>query len=167
MKKRHIEHIEKTGFKVPETYFKDFEDTLLCELNLREHVSATGFQVPEDYFESLEKSIYNRVTKNKQSKVINLLSVKRTVYAVAIAASLVLMFSVFFNNKESLTLDNIETASIENYILNEDLETADIASLLTNIDASGFNAVDVNLNSDSLEDYLLENLEVDDFISNQ
>lgn len=166
MKKRRIEHIEKTVFKVPETYFKDFEDTLLSELNLKEQVSASGFQVPEGYFKSLEESVYSRISKNKQSKVINLFSFKRTAYAIAVAASLVLMFSVFLNKKESLTLDNIETASIENYILNEDLETADIASLFSNVDASNLNDMDVNLNSDSLEDYLLENLEVDDLISN-
>ncbi|GGK19891.1 hypothetical protein GCM10007962_12540 [Yeosuana aromativorans] len=166
MKKRRIEHIEKTGFKVPETYFKDFEDTLLSELNLKDKVSATGFQVPEDYFESLDESIYSRASKNKQGKVIDLVSFKRTAYTVAVAASLVLMFSVFFNKKEPLTLDSIETASIENYILNEDLETTDIASLFSNVDASNLNDMDVNLNSDSLEDYLLENLDVDDLISN-
>jgi hypothetical protein len=166
MKKRLIENIKKTGFKIPETYFKDFEDTLLSELNLKEQVADTGFTVPEDYFESLDESIYSRASKNKQGKVIDLFSLKRTAYAVAVAASLVLMFSVFFNKKESVTLDNIETASIENYILNEDLETADIASLLTNVDASNLNDMDVNLNSDSLEDYLLENLDVDDLISN-
>ena len=166
MKKRRIEHIEKTGFKVPVTYFKDFEDTLLSELNLKDKVSATGFQVPEDYFESLDESIYSRASKNKQGKVIDLVSFKRTAYTVAVAASLVLMFSVFFNKKEPLTLDSIETASIENYILNEDLETTDIASLFSNVDASNLNDMDVNLNSDSLEDYLLENLDVDDLISN-
>lgn len=166
MKKICIENIEKTGFKVPETYFKNLEDNLLSELNLKEQVSATGFQVPEDYFESLEKSIYNRVTKDKQSKVINLFSSKRTLYTVAIAASMLLMFSVFFNKKESLTLDNIKTASIENYILNEELETADIASILTNIDVSEFNTIDVKLNSDTLENYVLENIDVDDLISN-
>ena len=126
MKKIRIEDIKETGFRVPENYFNDFEDTLLSELKLKETVGKSGFKVPTDYFESLDESVFNAVTEKKQTKVINLFSWKKAVYTTAIAASLILMFTVFYNKKDSLTLDTIETASIENYILNEDIDIKDI-----------------------------------------
>lgn len=166
MKKIQIKDIKDTGFRVPDNYLKDFEYTLLSKLKLKETVGKSGFKVPADYFESLDESIYSAITEKKQTKAINLFSWKKVVYTTAIAASLILMFTVFYNKKESLTLDNIETASIENYVLNEDIETTDMASLLTNVDLSDFNAMDINFNPESLENYVLENLEIDDIISN-
>ena len=76
------------------------------------------------------------------------------------------MFNVIYTQKNTLTIDSIETTSLENYVLNEDIETTDMASLLTNSDLTDFNSMNVNINSESLEDYVLENLEIDDLISN-
>lgn len=100
MKKTRIEDIKETGFRVPDNYFKDFEDTLLAELKLKETVGKSGFKVPTGYFESLDESIFNAVTEKKQVKVMTLFSWKKVVYTTAIAASLILMFNVFFNKKK-------------------------------------------------------------------
>ncbi|WP_445956429.1 hypothetical protein [Yeosuana sp.] len=166
MKKTRIEDIKETGFRVPDNYFKDFEDTLLSELKLKETVGKSGFKVPADYFESLDESIYSSISEKKQVKVINLFSWKKAIYTTSIAASLILMFTVLYNKKDSLTLDSIETASIENYILNEDIESTDMSSLLTNEDLADFDNVEINFNSESLENYVFDNVEIDDIISN-
>ena len=166
MKKTRIEDIKETGFRTPENYFEDFESSLLGELKLKEKVNSTGFNVPEGYFESIEESILSTVKEKNQAKVIKLISWKKIALATTIAASLILMFNVIYNKKESITLDSIETASIENYILNEDIETTEMASLFSNIDLSDFSTIDVNFNSESLEDYVYDNLEIEDVISN-
>lgn len=166
MKKHNLNNINKPGFKVPKDYFKNFEDMLLSDLKLKETSSKTGFNLPENYFESLDDKIINTVKKEKETKVIKLFSLRKTAYVSAIAASLILMFNIAYNKNDTLTIDNIETASIENYILNEDIETADIALLFSNHELNSFDSIELNFNSESLENYVIENIEIDDLISN-
>jgi len=76
------------------------------------------------------------------------------------------MFSVIFNNSKNLNIKNIETASIENYILTEGLETSDVASLFTDEDLSEISSIKTHLNPETLEDYVLDHLEIEDLITN-
>ena len=46
------------------------------------------------------------------------------------------IYNISYNKNEGLNINNIETASIENYILTEGLETSDIASLFSDEDLS-------------------------------
>ncbi|WP_338359442.1 hypothetical protein [Yeosuana marina] len=166
MKTNSLNNMNKTGFKVPKDYFENFEDMLLSELKLKETSKNTGFKVPEDYFKSLDSHITEAVKKDNKPKVIKLFTWKKASYATAIAASLILMFNVFYTQKNTLTLDNIETVSIENYLLNEDFQTTDMASLLTNEDLDDFDSIELNFQEESLEDYVFENSEIEDIISN-
>ena len=165
MTKNSLKNME-TGFKVPKDYFENFEDRLLSELKLKETASHSGFKLPEDYFDSLDNKILDAVKKSNNTKVIPFLSIRKIAYATAVAASLILIYTIYFNNNESLTINNIETVSIENYILTEGLETSDIASLFSDEDLSEITSVKNNLSSETLENYVLENLDIDELITN-
>ncbi|MCF8274351.1 MAG: hypothetical protein K9I95_11020 [Flavobacteriaceae bacterium] len=165
MKKNSLNNISKTGFKVPKNYFEAFEDTLLSELKLKETSANSGFKVPENYFETLDNKFLKAIEAEKEVKVISLFSWKKIVYATSIAASVLIMFSVLYNKNEPLSVDSIETASIENYILTEELGSNEMASLFTNEDLSNINFINNNFNSENLENYILDNLEIEEIIN--
>lgn len=164
MKSKKIDN--KTGFKVPKDYFKNFEDDLFSELKLKSISPNSGFKVPENYFKSFDDKILKTLKKDNKTNVITLFPWKKIIYATAIAASLIIMFNISLNKAENLNINNIETASIENYILNEGLEPNDIASLFIDEDLSDMVSIKNNLNSETLENYVLDNLDIDDLISN-
>ncbi len=166
MNKNSLNNITKTGFKVPENYFENFEDTLLSELKLKEASANSSFKVPENYFETVDDKILNAIKNQKKVKVINLYTWKKIAYTIPIAASIVIMFSVLFNKNNSVNINTIETASIENYILTEELEPNEMASLFTNEDLSKINFTNNNLNPETLENYVLDNLEIEEIITN-
>ncbi len=165
MKKINLKNIEN-GFKVPKGYFDEFEDNLLGELQLKETASRSGFKLPSNYFESLDNKILEASKNNNKTKVINLFPYRKIAFAAAVAASLILIYNISFNKNETLNINNIETASIENYILTEGLETSDIASLFSDEDLSEITSVNNNLSSESLENYVLEHLDIDELIPN-
>jgi len=73
---------------------------------------------------------------------------------------------VFWNNTTETSLETIDDELVENYFIDQGINTYEIASLLTddndiNLDIELF---DESFNDDSLENYLLENVELEDFI---
>ena len=164
MNTNKLHNIKDTGFKVPKDYFGSLEDAILTDLKLKEKAPESGYKVPDNYFDSLEHKITNALVPEKEVKVIKLFTWRKAAYVSAVAASLILMFNVFFNNTNNVTIDNIETASIENYILNEDLETSEIASLFTDDDLSDVQLINDGYSSETLENYIFDNLEIEDII---
>ena len=164
MNTNKLHNIKDTGFKVPKDYFGSLEDAILTDLKLKEKAPESGYKVPDNYFDSLEHKITNALVPEKEVKVIKLFTWRKAAYVSAVAASLILMFNVFFNNTNNVTIDNIETASIENYILNEDLETSEIASLFTDDDLSDVQLINDGYSSETLENYIFDNLEFEDII---
>lgn len=164
MSTNKLHNIKETGFKVPKDYFESFEDAFLNEIKLKEITTDSGFQVPDNYFDSLEDKITSAVNQEKDIKVIKLVTWRKAAYAAAIAASLVLMFNIYFNQKSPVTIDTIETASIENYILNEELETTEIASLFIEDDLSDVQLIHDGFSSESIENYIFDNVEIEDII---
>ncbi len=164
MSTNKLHNIKETGFKVPKDYFESFEDNFLNELKLKEITTDSGFKVPDNYFDSLEDKITSAVNQEKEIKVVKLVTWRKAAYAAAIAASLVLMFNIYFNQKTPVTIDTIETASIENYILNEELETTEIASLFNEEDLSDVQLIHDGFSSESIENYIFDNVEIEDII---
>ncbi len=164
MSTNKLHNIKETGFKVPKDYFESFEDNFLNELKLKEITTDSGFKVPDNYFDSLEDKITSAVNQEKEIKVIKLVTWRKAAYAAAIAASLVLMFNIYFNQKTPVTIDTIETASIENYILNEELETTEIASLFNEEDLSDVQLIHDGFSSECIENYIFDNVEIEDII---
>ena len=161
--KKTLHNIKNTGFNIPEDYFTSLEDIILSNAKLREVAPTSGHKVPDDYFDSIEDNIINLV-QQKETKVVKLITWHKIAYVGAVAASIVLMFNIFFNNGKDVSINTIETASIENYILDEDLEINEFASLFTEEELSNIRLINDGYNQQKLENYLFENLEIDDIV---
>ncbi len=161
MKKDKLHNIKDLGFKTPENYFDGLEDSIMNQIKLDKKIEDSGFKVPDNYFDSLDDKILKKVAH--KPKVISLLTKRNLFYAASIAAALVLMFSINENNNE-LTFDDLEITSIENYLYDEDFDTYEIASLLTDEELSTDNFVDSQLSDELIENYLLQNATIEDLI---
>jgi len=150
------------GFKSPEDYFENFEDRLFSKLSEDKLPKESGFKVPEGYFDQLEETIVSKaIDSEKKTKVIPLISRKTLYYATAIAACAIIVFSVITNNDVIQNIDTINISSIENYIEegNLNIDYTDLASLLEEEDFTS-NTSESNLFSEeSIEEYLLENID--------
>ncbi|MFT4780366.1 MAG: hypothetical protein ACJAZK_000348 [Psychroserpens sp.] len=164
MEEKELYTIKTSGFKVPNDYFSQVEEQILSEVQLKNTVDASGFDVPDSYFESLENKIFLKLEEEQDVKVIPLFSWKNVMYVSAIAACLVLMFNVFYNASETITFDSLETASIENYLEQEDYTSYELAFLLTDDELNINNFTDTEISEESLEDYLLDQSNIEDLI---
>jgi len=167
MKNEKLHNIKTAGFKTPNDYFDSVEDSVFSKLNepqILENTESPGFKVPKDYFESLDEIILSKVDGN-ESKVIPIFNWKKIAYVSGIAASVILAFNLFINNPKNVTFDNLETASIETYLMNEDLNAYDIAPYLGNVDLNSDNFVENTINASDIEDYLLQNSDVEHLIT--
>lgn len=167
MKNKNLYNIKSTGFKTPEDYFESLEDAVFSKMNeqqIASKVTSTGFEVPTDYFETLDAKIVSRVEIQPTPKVISLFNWKKVAYISGIAASVILAINIF-SNSNPLTFDDLETASIENYLISQDLNSYDIAPYLGTADLSSENFVENTINSSEIEDYLLQNSNVEYLIT--
>lgn len=160
MKKDKL-HTINSGFKTPKNYFNNFDDNLINNIKLKAQVENTGFITPNDYFNKLEHEIINKVSASKkQTKVINLFTKKQLVYISAIAATIVLLFTLNIKTTETTDLDY---KTVENYIIEEDISSYEIAALLDETDLSETHFIEYNtIEEDAVEDYILNNLNVED-----
>ncbi|WP_372935646.1 hypothetical protein [Seonamhaeicola sp.] len=161
MKKNRIHNIKESGFKTPEGYFNSLENNIMSELKLKELATKSGFNTPNNYFDTLENNILDKVTEEKAPKVIQLFSRKNIIYASSIAAAILLLFNLsIFENKPSF--DNLDNETVENYILNENIETYEIASLLSDDELTEENFVEFDFEEETVENYILDNIELED-----
>jgi len=167
MKKNKLHNLKTTGFKTPEHYFEAFEERLFERLEDKESISGietSGFTLPEDYFDTVEAIIMIQI-KTEDKPVIRL-KPRTTFYAIAgIAAGVVLVLSLVFNNSKPISIDTVETSFLERYILQESTSFDELASLFETDDISETNFIDFNISEETL-DYYLENTDNEDLISN-
>lgn len=161
MNKNKLHNIKDSGFKTPKNYFDGLEDSIMDQIKLNEKIEDTGFKAPDDYFESLEDKILDKVSH--KPKVISLFTKRNLFYVSSIAAALVLMFNII-GNKNEFTFEDLETASIENYLYDQDIDSYEIASLLTDDELTTANFIDTKITDESLENYLLQNATIEDLI---
>lgn len=166
---KKINNIKTTGFKVPKDYFQNLEDNIMDTIKLDKTlkgINTPGYKTPKDYFDTLEDVVLTKIKDDKNPKIISLFSKQSLVYISGVAAAILIMFSVFWNNTTETSLETIDDELVENYFIDQGINTYEIASLLTddndiNLDIELF---DESFNDDSLENYLLENVELEDFI---
>ena len=163
MKQNKIHNIKETGFKVPKDYFNNLEDIILSDIKLKETLGDSGFKAPEDYFNTLERKILDKVSEKDKSKVIPLFSKKNLIYISSIAAAVLLLFNLSIFEKD-LTWDDLDINTVENYIINENIGTYEIASLLINEELKEEDFINYSLNDEHLETYLMDNLDIEDLI---
>lgn len=163
MNKNNLHNIKKTGFKVPEDYFDNLENTIFSHVKLKEQATNSGFKTPENYFETLENKIINTVSKNKTSKVISLFSKRNLVYISGIAAAILLLFNLSIFQKES-NWSRLNTKTVENYIIDEQMSSYEIASLLSDEELIEENFTNHDFKDENIESYLLDNSDINDLI---
>jgi len=163
MTKKKLDTIKTSGFKTPKDYFSQVEEHILNEVYLKNKVDDTGFQVPDSYFDTLEDRVFNTIENETETKVVKLFPWKKIIYASSIAAALVLMFNVFSTSK-TVTWESLEMASIENYLEEEDYTSYELATLLTEDELNKDNFIDNEISETSIEDYLLNNAELEELI---
>lgn len=165
MRKSHLHNLKETGFKTPDRYFDAFDDRLLQKLNVQKEMPADpGYTVPENYFENFDDTLLMRLKNDDSSKIRTLVSWRNAAYITGVAASLVLMVSVFIKSKDNLSINQVETASIESYLHNENLNIYDIASFLNEEDLVLDDFVSNTFTEESLENFLLNNASIEDLI---
>ncbi|MCA1967139.1 MAG: hypothetical protein LDL23_10890 [Flavobacterium sp.] len=126
----------------------------------------SGFKVPENYFEQFEAKMMEQISKEKETKVVSLFY-RKQVWISAIAAVLLLAIAipVYFNMAKENNLDagTIEIylsqqQGIGITELSKHLTDEDIAELENNLSIN-------EANSDAVEDYLSESENLDYYIN--
>ncbi len=159
-----------TGFKTPENYFEDFEERLFSKISEEGFPKSTGHTVPDGYFETMEKRVSKAVINSeKPTKVIQLFPKKYFGYAAAIAACLVIGFTVFNTKTDNSSLDSLQLAAIDTYIEegNLNLDFYDLTSYIDDEDITDLNFDNHQFSESTLEDYLLENVDTETLINEQ
>ena len=122
----------------------------------------SGFKIPENYFEQFEAKMMERVSKEKEVKVVSLFY-KKQVWISSIAALFLLAIAipVYFNMaKES----NLDTNTIESYLVDQQsIGTTELIKHLTDEDISELqNALAIdNVTDETIENYLSETANLD------
>ena len=149
----------KHGLKVPEGYFEDFDKRLASKIYEEALPKSSGFKVPDGFFDTVEDQILSHVQQEKIVKVVPLYKRKSVVYITSIAACLALVFTIF--TPKDTTEGALEVADIEAYFNegNIDYNSNDIAQLLSEDDLESAALEDSDLSIESLEDYLIENID--------
>ncbi len=161
------------GYKVPDDYFANVESSFFDTIKnsdpkehaILDHPNPSAYKVPDSYFEDLEDRILKRVPPTK-TEVIPLFSRKKLIYTtISIAALFVLILSIYkqSNTANSDTINLIETAYLQDYIDNGELELSlfEVEDILLdqNIDIS---AIDSDaLQEESLYQYLEDHIETE------
>ena len=139
-----------TGFKTPKGYFDLLEDKITTRLKSEALAKENTSNLPKDYFNSLENII---LAKNKR------IALKRNVFKIitplAVAASFLLVVLLYNNSKNNLTFENLETADIEIWLDNSNvnIDAYNVATLYPTIEI-GNSLTNNNLNDNDYLDYL-------------
>ena len=133
---------KNTGYILPDNYFDTIEDKLLSKLN--ENLEDKQ-SVPENYFETFEDIVIERIAKDKK-----FISIKKLWIPTAIAASLVLMFSIYnpFSSKNNIEVAEVNLWIEEGYLgmssydiaeyFHPDLETLDLENTINKDDLENY-----------------------------
>lgn len=157
MKNENLNKVKKTGFKVPQNYFEEFENSILTEAKLKNLVSDSGFKAPKGYLDNFSVPI------EKETKVISIFSKKNMLLVSSIAAAIVLFFSLNVFDNSPLSFDDLDTTTVDNYILNE-TEIGDLTSLFQDNELSENQFINYSLSDEALDNYI-ENIDFNDLYS--
>lgn len=162
-----------SGFKMPEGYNATLEDKLFKVVKRLDNDKATtplpdtsGFKLPETYLDTLEDTISNTIATPKATKIVTLFSKKTLLYVSSIAAAILLVFNLGILNTKatSPTFVGLETATVETYILDENISAYEIAALLSDDQIENTANIPLGINKEQLETYLLETDDIDDLL---
>ena len=158
--------IEKTGFKTPDNYFDGIEDAVFEKIKDQKQldsVNSPGFNTPETYFDSIEDRVL--VQLERPTKVISLVKTKRILYITSLAAAAILVLTLILKNPNA-SFEVLDTELVENYIIEQELSTYELTSLLSDADLSEIyvDPIGETISDDTLENYLIDNVDLETFI---
>lgn len=156
----------KTGFTVPENYFKGIEDDFSLNLIEEELPKNNVFEIPTTYFEEFDHHIIEKI-KPKKGKILNFKKIKLIPVAATIA--LIIFFGINFllNNNSELSSDeivnwvdvNINTISSDDIaIAFTDINFDDIDPYVT---IKSEDIIESLINSDDI-DFLIEDANINE-----
>ncbi|TNJ45234.1 hypothetical protein KFZ70_07050 [Tamlana fucoidanivorans] len=160
MKNKKLHHIKSTGFKIPEDYFESLESKVFSKTGQPSILSGhdSGFTVPKQYFETIEQAVISRIEDKPATKVRSLFTKKAVFYASSIAATIILLLNLSIFDKTP-TFDTLTTETVEDYLIDENVSSYEIASLLLEEELE--TGMTLNVDDDALEAYLLEHADIE------
>ena len=124
---------------------------------------TSGFKIPNGYFENLENSVLSKITE-KETPVFSLFAERN--WIIAVAAVFVIALSIPIVNQLNTSKNAIDEVQLENYLAEQStVSEDDIVELL---DEQKIQQIKIELNVDSneLEEALLTNSNLEDYIIN-
>jgi hypothetical protein len=104
---------KKLSFTVPQNYFNTVENITISKLKAEVLHKQQSEAIPINYFDTLEDKVFAKI-KTKQ-KIILLKNITKFVAPIAIAASLLLIFTLNFK-QQTISFDSLATSEIEQFI---------------------------------------------------
>lgn len=154
--KQHINFITektdgKSGFSMPESYFEEIEKDIFIKISEENISGKNSFEVPQNYFSTIEDKILLKTTK----KEVNVIPLQRIISFSAVASILLFVSFLIFNKSNTVSLDNISVAEIENWYNNSYgiTNNNELAVLLEDSDFTNTEISSITINETVLEDY--------------
>ncbi|WP_396140210.1 hypothetical protein [Flavobacterium sp.] len=123
---------------------------------------TSGFTTPDGYFDTFSEKVLAQLPK-QETKVISIFSSKKVWY-FAVAAILILMLSVPLFTKYSTQQEEIDTATLENYIAYQsNISEEEIVNLLEQDDLDKMK-LDFNIDDATIEDALKSNSNLEQYL---
>ncbi len=160
----HFDKIESSSseiFSTPSAYFETVEDRVITKLKAEALGNTDSQPVPDNYFENFEEKVLERLNIEHQEKKINVISLqnwKKIVVSIAVAASLILIFTIGNKQQKEVTFENLALSEIESALEDNFLgyNSETILEIFPELEAS---LADLDLefsDHDNLESYLYE-----------
>jgi hypothetical protein len=123
---------------------------------------TSGFTTPDGYFDTFSEKVLAQLPK-QETKVISIFSSKKVWYFAA-AAILILMLSIPLFTKYSTQQEEIDTATLENYIAYQSIiSEEEIVNLLEQDDLDKMK-LDFNIDDATIEDALKSNSNLEQYL---
>ena len=123
---------------------------------------TTGFTTPDGYFDTFSEKVLAQLPK-QETKVISIFSSKKVWYFAA-AAVLILMLSIPLFTKYSTQQEEIDSATLENYIAYQsNISEEEIVNLLEQDDLDKMK-LDFNIDDATIEDALKSNSNLEQYL---
>ena len=165
MKTNKLNNITSSGLKAPKDYLENLEDRFMAEIKLSEAKNNSGFKAPNGYFDTLENKILDKVSEKEPTKVIPLFNKENLIYISSIAAAVLLLFNLSIFETKVSSWDSLDADTVENYILDENVGTYEIAALLLENDLPEETFNNIEFTDEAMEGYFLENTSAEDLMT--
>ncbi|TRZ43686.1 hypothetical protein DMZ48_09745 [Robertkochia solimangrovi] len=156
------------GFKVPDDYFRDFEDDLLSRARLKDSLpDDEGFKVNPAYWDRFEKELFEKIESKKSGRVISLYKILGPVAAAVI----VIVMTVYFTRNDNFPSAQDAVASgneTESSLESDYLDFIPYSLLFEDIDAQDLEELSLTkelVDEDAILDYLYDNTDIYNVVS--